>query len=144
MSAMKLCTFSLNGVMFGLGVDSVQEVVRDQEPTPVPLAHPSITGLVNLRGQVLTAVDGRHRLGLPIRLPGDDTVMFIVRTAHEPVALVADDEGDVVAFDEDELEEVPHTVSESLRSLATAALKLDQSLLLVLDGERTLALDRTD
>jgi purine-binding chemotaxis protein CheW len=42
-------------------VETVQEVIRYQETTRVPLASGSVGGLINLRGQVITALDLRHR-----------------------------------------------------------------------------------
>lgn len=52
--------------LFGVDVALVQEIMRVRSITPVPLAVPEIAGLINLRGEVLTAVDLRIGLGLPV------------------------------------------------------------------------------
>ena len=57
-------TFVVDQLLFGVGVEKVQEVIRYQEMTRVPLAPPVVKGLINLRGQIVTAVDLRRRLGL--------------------------------------------------------------------------------
>ena len=61
------CTFYLDEFLFGVEVERVQEVIRYQEMTRVPLAPPVISGLINLRGQIVTAIDLRRRLDLPPR-----------------------------------------------------------------------------
>ncbi len=75
-----LSTFSVDRYTFGIPVDAVQEVIRYQVMTRVPLASPAIGGLINLRGQVITAIDLRHRLGLPARPADELPVNVVVRT----------------------------------------------------------------
>ena len=60
----QVCTFFLDGLFFGVEVLQVQEVIRYQEMTEVPLAPSVISGLINLRGQIVTAIDLRKRLDL--------------------------------------------------------------------------------
>ena len=60
-----LCTFWLDGRCFGIAVTDVQEVVQHQRLTRVPLAPAAVSGLLNLRGQILTALDLRRRIELP-------------------------------------------------------------------------------
>ena len=66
----QFCTFSLDGYYFGIEVHEVQEVFLHQTMTPVPLASPVVEGLINLRGQIVTALDLRRRLELPARPKG--------------------------------------------------------------------------
>jgi hypothetical protein len=63
MTEHRFCSFTVGGLLFGIDVARVQEVLGTQPVTPVPLAQPSVVGLINLRGQVVTAVDARRRLG---------------------------------------------------------------------------------
>ena len=63
------CTFRVGGLLVGVDVERVQEVLHDPELTPVPLAHESVVGLLNLRGQIVTAIDARRRLGLTAAAP---------------------------------------------------------------------------
>ena len=58
----QVCTFYVNSQMYGVEVESVQEVIRYQHMTEVPLAPDSVVGLINLRGQIVTAIDLRRRL----------------------------------------------------------------------------------
>ena len=61
----QLCTFRVDGMLFGIDVRDVQEVICHQRMTQVPLAPRLIGGLINLRGQIVTALHLRERLGLP-------------------------------------------------------------------------------
>src|SRR5258708_39651011 len=84
------CTFYLDDIFFGVEVEKVQEVVCYQEMTRVPLAPPGVRGLINLRGQIVTALDLRRRLELPERPAGRNPDDVEVRVGHQhPRLLVA-------------------------------------------------------
>ncbi len=131
----QLATFSLAGHTFGIAVDRVQEVLRSQARTRVPLAPPQVAGLVNLRGQVLTAIDLRVPLGLPERTEGEPMVV-VVRVGGEPVSLLVDTIGDVVEVEERDFEPPPDTLTDATRDLIVGAYKLTDRLLLALDADR--------
>ena len=131
----RYCTFGVSGLLIGIDVERVQEVLRDQEITPVPLADPSVLGLLNLRGQIVTAIDARHRLGLAERTPGQSVAHVIVRSADEAVSLAVDVEDEVVAVDDEACEHVPATLSQTIGSMLAGIYKLDTALLLVLDTD---------
>lgn len=131
------CTFSLDGHVFGVPVSSVQEVLRAQDLTDVPLAPPEIAGLLNLRGQIVTSLELRARLGLPPREPGAPSVNVVVKTPDGgAVSLVVDEIGDVLEPSRDAFEAPPDTVPASVRELVTRVCKLDGVLMLLLDATR--------
>lgn len=140
MSTTQLCTFRVADLHFGVEVLRVQEVIRAQTMTCVPLADASVTGLINLRGQIVTAVDMRVRLGLPARCEDEAPTNVIVRTSDGAVSLLVDDIGDVIEADSDTFEKVPATVTGTARAMITGVHKLDGQLLLVLDPERAVDL----
>ena len=129
-------TFYLDRLFFGVEVEQVQEVIRYQEITRVPLAPGVVQGLINLRGQIVTAIDLRRRLGLPDR-PADKRPMnVVVRTDEGPLSLLVDEIGDVQEVQEEAFEPPPETLQGESRSLIMGAYKLQDRLLLVLDAER--------
>ena len=94
------CTFVLDGHLFGIPVASVQEVLREQAVTPVPLAAPEVSGLINLRGQIVTSLNLRERLRLAGQPADEQSVSVVVRTLDGgAVSLVVDRVGDVVEPD---------------------------------------------
>ncbi len=98
--ARQLCTFYLDGHYFGLDVLAVQEIIRGQEMTRVPLAPPVVRGLINLRGQIVTALDLRRRLELSDRPADQEPVNVVVHTDDGAVSLLVDEIGDVVEVSE--------------------------------------------
>jgi purine-binding chemotaxis protein CheW len=135
----QLCTFYVDGRFFGVDVTRVQEVIRYQEMTRVPLVSAVISGLINLRGQIVTAIDMRARLGLPPRPEGQLPMNVVVRTADGPVSLLVDEIGDVLEVSEATLDRVPETISAHARELVSGVHKLEGALLLVLEAERAVA-----
>lgn len=129
----QLCTFTLDGQLFGIDVQRVQEVLRYQPLTRVPLAPNVITGLMNLRGQIATAIDLRRRLGLAERAPEARPMNVVVRTDDGAVSLLVDEIGEVTDVTADAFEPPPGTVSSSVRGLIEGAYKLKDRLLLVLN-----------
>jgi purine-binding chemotaxis protein CheW len=138
-------TFYVADLIFGVDVLHVQEVLRFQPMTPVPQAPAVIEGLINLRGQIVTAIDMRRRLGLPVRPGGKTPMNMVVRTTDGAVSLLVDEIGDVLDMDAATYERPPENLSAEARDLVRGVYKLRDKLLLVLDEERTvdLAVGRT-
>jgi purine-binding chemotaxis protein CheW len=132
-SAPQFCTFFLDGLYFGVEVERVQEVIRYQEMTRVPLASRMIAGLINLRGQIVTAIDLRQRLGISERRGPKQPMNVIVREGESVVSLLVDEIGDVIAVDPTAFENPPETLRGPARDLVLGAYKLDEKLLLVLN-----------
>jgi purine-binding chemotaxis protein CheW len=134
------CTFYLEGHYFGLDVLKVQEIIRYQEMTRVPLAPPVVRGLINLRGQIVTAIDLRRRLEMKDRPEGVLPVNVVVQTDDGAVSLLVDEIGDVLQVSEKSFERPPETLTGPARDLIRGAYKLSDRLLLILDTERTVNL----
>jgi purine-binding chemotaxis protein CheW len=134
------CTFFVNGHYFGVDVLKVQEIIRYQEMTRVPLAHSVVRGLINLRGQIVTAIDLRRRLEFADRTADQLPVNVVVQTDDGAVSLLVDEIGDVLEVPEKLFERPPETLKGTARELIRGAYKLQDRLLLILDTERTVSL----
>ncbi len=130
----QFCTFYLDGHFFGVGVETVQEVFRYQEMTQIPLAPPEIRGLINLRGQVITAIDLRQRLKMDKLPEGQLPMNVVVRTGESVVSLLVDEIGDVLEVSDEVYERPPETIPPEVRKLVYGVYKLDGRLLLILDA----------
>ena len=139
----RICTFHLGDELFGIDVAHVQEVLVSQRITPVPLAPAAVLGVVNLRGQIVTAIDLRTRLELPPRAPGTHPVHVVVRTEGELVSFLVDRTGDVVDVSADAFERPPEALPGVAGDLILGAFQLPDTLLLLLDPERTTDLPRS-
>jgi purine-binding chemotaxis protein CheW len=127
------CTLTVGDLSLGIDVEKVQEVLRGSDITTVPLAHPAVRGLINLRGQIVTAIDLRRRLGLPGADSNGGSMTMVLGTRDEPLALVVDTVGDVVDVEEETFEPPPDTLRGEARRMIAGAHKLETRLLLVLN-----------
>jgi purine-binding chemotaxis protein CheW len=134
----QFCTFMLDGHFFGVEVLKVQEVIRYQQLTVVPLAPRVIAGLINLRGEVVTALDLRRRLELKERDENLRPLNVIIRSNGNVTSLLVDEIGDVLQLDSDDFEATLETVSKIGRELIKGVYKLKGRLLLILDVDKTI------
>ncbi len=131
-----LSTFYIADFFFGVDVQHVQEVLRAQPMTRVPRAPDVIEGLINLRGQIVAAIDMRRRLKLAPR-PADAAPMnMVIRAEDGAVSLLVDEIGDVLDVDSAAWERAPESLDAHARDLIRGVYKLDGRLLLVLDTEK--------
>lgn len=137
----QFCTFFLEREMFGIDVLNIQEVMRCQETTDVPLAPPVICGLLNLRGSIVSTIDLRRRFGMQ-RLEADRSPMNIVtQTGTGLASFLVDRIGEVIEVDESTFEMPPETLDGETRHLIHGVYKLDSGLLQILNVERVADLD---
>jgi purine-binding chemotaxis protein CheW len=141
MSSKKFCTFRLENYLFGLDVLQVQEIMRNLEFTKIPLAPPVIEGLINLRGQILTAIDMRVRLDLPPRDTARSPIHVVVCCDDGAVSLLVDVIGDMMDLPDADCEPPPDTIPGRARDLICGVYKLEKQLLLVLDVKKTVNCD---
>jgi purine-binding chemotaxis protein CheW len=129
------CTFFVDGLLFGVEVLSVQEIMSEFTVGKVPLAPKTVAGLVNHRGQIVTAIDMRCRLDLSASTH-DFSRMLVVRCKDETFGLLVDKIGDVLSVNEHDFELAPENVSEHARELVEGAYKFPDRLLLPLKLEK--------
>src|SRR5487761_2178192 len=116
-STQQFCTFFLDGLVFGVQVEQVREVIRYQEMTRVPLLPPVVRGLINLRGQIITAIDLRRRLGMVDLPKGELPLNVVVRTEDGAISLLVDEIGDVLEVPDDTVEPPPETLQGPTREV---------------------------
>ena len=129
-----LCTFRVAGHLLGLDISVVQEVLRRQEITRLPLSSPAVRGIINLRGHIVPAVDLRCCLDLPAAERGEDRATIVVRGREAAAAsLLVDEIGDVIQVTEATRERAPETVQGISRQLIHGVFPLQERLLLELE-----------
>jgi len=128
-----LCTFRLADHLFGIEISSVQEVLREQEITRLPLASPAVRGVINLRGRILPAIDLRRCLDMEPAPRNQHRANIVVRgTSSSSVSLLVDEIGEVVEAPFSAYERTPETLQGRARDLIEGVYKLQEELLLVL------------
>ncbi|HSQ60154.1 MAG TPA: chemotaxis protein CheW [Acidobacteriota bacterium] len=129
-----LCTFRVADHILGLDIAVVQEVLRRQEITRLPLAAPAVRGVINLRGRIVPAVDLRRCLELPPPAVGFEPSNIVVRGRDDAAAsLLVDEIGDVVTVAAVSYERAPETMRGAARELIHGVFPLHDRLVLELD-----------
>ncbi|MGE0810639.1 MAG: chemotaxis protein CheW [Immundisolibacter sp.] len=134
--SVQFCTFYVGDRYLGVELLRVQEVNRLQDVTRVPLAARVVSGLINLRGQIVTAFDLRARLGLPPREDAQRPMSVVMRGEQAIRSFLVDHVGDVVEADPETFEPPPQTLDPAARDFVRAVCKQPGRLLLVIDPER--------
>jgi purine-binding chemotaxis protein CheW len=132
----QFCTFYLDKLLFGVQLEKVQEVIRFLEITQIPLAPRVVSGLMNLRGQIVTGVDLRRRLDLSDRPEGTLPMNVVIRTSDGAVSMQVDEIGDVVEVTEESFERPPETLQGKVREVILGVHKLEKTLMHVLNTEK--------
>jgi purine-binding chemotaxis protein CheW len=139
----RYCTFRVADLTLAIDVMRVQEVLRDSEIRPVPLAPPAVKGLVNLRGQVVTVLDLRDRLELGDKDRPENPMYVVVRGGEVLVSLVVDQAGDVVAPESDTHSPLPANLGPRLHAASRGLHRHSTGVFVVLDLDRLLDLHGT-
>ncbi len=126
-------TFRVADELFGVDALQVQEILQYQEITPVPLAPDYVKGLINLRGQIVTVLDLRSRLGFE-PLHDETTGTNLIINAHEgQMSVFVDEIGNVLDIQTDRLQPAPGTVGGVAAHYIQAVCQLENDLLIILD-----------
>lgn len=131
-------TVKIGGQMFGIPILQVQDVLGEQRVTHIPLAPPQVSGSLNLRGRIVTAVNVRKCLGLPPLENVENEMSVVVDHDDELYSLVIDEVGDVLSLNETEYEQNPATLDLLWRSVSLGVYRLDGGILVILDVPKLL------
>ena len=137
----QFCTFFLQNQYFGVPVEKVQEVIRYQDMTRVPLGPEVVRGLINLRGQIVTAIDLRRRLGMDQRHESELPMNVVVRNEDGAVSFLVDEIGDVIQVERNAREAPPETLQGPTRAMVVGVYKLPHQLLLELNIAGAVAIE---
>ena len=125
----QFCTFYLDKLLFGVELNSVQEVIRSLEMTQVPLAPRVVSGLINLRGQIVTVVDLRIKFGLPPLDLDEERCIVVVRWSGENIGLLADRIQDIVVADAADILDPPANIRGVTGAFFSGIYPMEQGLI---------------
>lgn len=129
----RLATFYVDRLLFGVDISDAQEVLPPQAMTRVPLAPRALSGLINLRGRIVTTIDLREQLALRPRARDTAPMNFVVRSGDESLSLLVDQIGDIIDVDANAFERPPINIDSAVKELISGVYKLNGQLILVLD-----------
>jgi len=136
----KLLTCRVGKQWLGLQVKQVREVVTPQPSTEMPLAPEAVMGLINLRGRVITQLDVRKVIGLPVSESENYRVAIVETLSGEDFGLVMDEVGEVIELDLDMYEKTPKTLDRVWRDVSEGVLKQEGRVVVLINVERFIAM----
>lgn len=133
-------TVHIGGQLFGLPISRVQDVFMPDRLTRVPLAHPDIAGVLNLRGRIVTAIDMRVRLGLTRDKDAKTAMAVGIESRGESYGLLIDSVGEVLKLSPDSREQNPINLDARWARVSGGVHRLDGQLMVILDVDSVLAM----
>lgn len=138
----QLVTFKIDSVEYGVKIANVQEINRMTEVTQIPRAPYYIEGIVNLRGNVIPALNLRKFFNLPDQSITDATRIIIIDLDGKRTGIVVDSVSEVLRFEKTLIEAPPDTLSNGIDSDYVEGVgKLDggKRMILILDIQKVLS-----
>jgi purine-binding chemotaxis protein CheW len=136
----KMLTFSLDNVFYGVDVNQVREVKNFEGATPVPCAPHYVKGVTNLRGEVVPVIDLRKRIGLSPRTGNDPGIMVIVQDKH-PIGVIVDSVIEVLTLQKKDVETDPESLLTDRSDGVIGIAKHEKDLIVLLDIIKVLSND---
>tara|TARA_B100001971_G_scaffold215190_1_gene259680 strand:- start:115342 stop:115803 length:462 start_codon:yes stop_codon:yes gene_type:complete len=133
------CGFKIGNEEYGIPVMEVQEVIKPQVVTPIPLASEFIRGLINLRGQIVSCLSLRKLFGQDDNLEKDH-MNIIVRGEEGLFSLVVDEVTDIIDIKNEDVEKAPDTINPNLKKYVDKIFKRDNGLVILLDIKKLIDL----
>jgi purine-binding chemotaxis protein CheW len=129
-------TVQIDGQMFGIEAMTVQDILSPREIAKIPLAPKEVAGSINLRGRIVTAVDVRLRLGMPMAKDPEKSMNVVVDVDGELYSLLVDNIGDVLSMSPKTYESNLPNLNENWRDFAQGVHRLDGNLMVICDVEK--------
>lgn len=131
-------TVFLDDQVFGIPVLQIQDVLKDIKFTRVPLSPKEVSGSLNLRGRIVTAINVRERLGLPVYAGEKKPLSVVVEFENELYSLVIDGVEDVLSIYDKDIEDSPPTLDQLWRDISMGVHRMEKRLMIMLDVSKLL------
>lgn len=138
---MQCVTFTLEDETYGIDVMQVQEVLREIEVAPVPGSPHYVTGIINLRGNVVSVIDARNRFGLPVKESTDLTRIIVIELQQHIIGILVDSVAEVVDIKRSEIETAPNVGTDDTSKYIDGVVSQDDKLLILVDLNRLLSIE---
>ena len=132
-------TFHLGEEAYGINVMQVQEVLRVAEIAPVPGAPHYVMGIINLRGNVVTVIDTRARLGLDAKELDDSSRVVIIEAGKNVVGILVDSVAEVIELRMSEVDSAPNVGGDESSKYIQGVASVEGELLIMVDLNKLLS-----
>lgn len=122
----------------GFDIAGVRDVIEYKKVADVPLSNKKILGILNLRGQIVTAIDVAACLGSRQKEKSQSRHSVVIDMNNELYSLVIDRVGDVMTLNRKDRESPPATLDPEWKKYAAGIYSLENELLVILDIKKLL------
>jgi len=126
-------TVMIGTQVFGIPIGLVNEIFKPERLTPVPLSHPDIAGVLNLRGRIVTMIDCRRRLGIQVDGAVQEYMAVGVERDGDHYGLLFDGAGEVLRFSPEQIEPPPVNLDPHWKRVSRGVFRMSSGLLVLLD-----------
>ncbi len=134
-------SFYLGDERFAVEVEAVREILRISNILPVPGADSFILGITNIRGSVVTVIDGRSRFMLPAKEQDDLSRIIVIEYGEEAVGVLVDSVSDVVDLPLSAIDANPKLNNNEGTKYIKGVVSQDDGLIIILNVERFLGIE---
>ena len=138
---LQLVVFNIGKELYGVGIESVHEIVKVPDITQVPDAPRFLEGVINLRGKIIPVVDLRKRLNLQGKDRNKSSRVLITENEGRLIGLLVDAVSEVLKLHPDAIEAPPEMVSAIGVEYITGVAKVGERLVILLALQKVLNLE---
>jgi purine-binding chemotaxis protein CheW len=139
-NASRYLSFTLGTEDYAIPLLSVREVIAIPEITPIPSTPAHFLGIMNLRGQVISIIDLRQKLGIkPVN--SADSAVIICDLSPLCIGVVVDSINSVLSPNDSEIAEKPEIQSSRNTDYIKGVFRSNNKLVLLLDVAKALSIE---
>lgn len=134
----EVVSFKLENELFGLKIESIREILKPLDVTPIPNSKPYVIGVICLRNKIVPIFNFRKIFNIPDSEYTNDTRILVVELQEKIIGLMVDEVREVLRIKETDLESPPSGLGDESSEYIRAVAKLENNLLSLLDIEKIL------
>ena len=134
----KYLTFWTDKELFGIPISDVVQIISIQEITPLPDFPEYAKGVINLRGNIIPAIDIRLRFGKPEIEYNEGTCIIVTRIEDAYMGFIVDSVDEVTDIDDDDITPAPKVSKDVTNQYLTGIGQIGDRVVLLLDVAKIL------
>jgi purine-binding chemotaxis protein CheW len=138
-SIFQLIVFRAGNEEFGVPIDAVREIIKVGLITPIPASPNFISGITNVRGEIITAIDVRLRFSLPFDRKSQPKHIIVTKQEDGLFGLIVDEVIEVLRIHESDIKPPPQLVTQIHKKYVSGVVTNNSRLIILLDLSQVLA-----
>ncbi len=132
----QLVSFTLAKELYGIEITKIREIILITDITRIPETPDFLKGLINLRSMVIPVIDLRVRFGMPEGEVTDESRIIVLQACGKTIGIMVDAVSEVLRVKHEQISPPPPTLAGSGRDYLSGLVKLDDTLLILLDIDK--------